>query len=302
MPNFIPSPRRIFKRLRKWWGAYRERRVEFGAYRRWLKQHEGSDFKQFYIDTIEHCLVGEGRPHSTLGPQPIWERQADAILRQLVGLGLRRGDTVVDYGCGTLREGIHLIRYLEEGGYVGLDIDERILDAGRRLAGPELLADKKPCLAVVTPGVVAQAAAARPAWIVSSYVISQMPPDELDGYFDTLAKLMEGGGKAALQLRLAWRTRQYARTGWYHNRRLVMRRLARRGFEILEMTTRRLTSRPYKVRGSEVRLVVCRKGAPDRVLPGAGNGIEFRVNRPGSSLLSVTDPTGRDPRVLTRGS
>ena len=133
---------------------------------------------------------------------------------------MRPSDVVVDYGCGTLREGIHLIRYLDAGRYIGLDIDERVLNAGRRLLGHDLLAHKQPHLAIIKPSVISQAATIKPASIVSSYVLSQMPPEDLDEYFDNLAQLTEGGGKAALQVRLAWRTMQYAKTGWYHNRRL----------------------------------------------------------------------------------
>jgi SAM-dependent methyltransferase len=247
---------RIYRGIRNRWVAYRYRKADFRTYRRWLKHHPGDNFKEFYVDTIKGCLSGEAGPHSTLGPHPIWEKQGDVILQQLIELGLRPRDVVVDYGCGTLREGIHLIRYLQAGHYIGLDIDERVLDAGRRLVGNKLLAEKKPYLAVINPEVIAQVAAARPAWIVSSYVLSQMPPGDLDEYFDNLAKFMEGGGKAALQLRLAWRTMQYSRTGWYHNRRRIARRLAKRGLEVLQIRTRRLTSKPYRVRGADVRLIV----------------------------------------------
>ena len=247
---------RIYRGIRNRWVAYRYRRADFGTYRRWLKHQPGGHFKEFYLDTIKGCLSGEAGPHSTLGPHPIWEKQGDAILQQLIELGLSPRDDVVDYGCGTLREGIHLIRYLQAGHYIGLDIDECVLDAGRRLVGHNLLAEKKPQLAVVNSKVIAQVAAARPAWIISSYVLSQMPPEDLDEYFDNLAKLMEGGGKAALQVRLAWRTMQYSRTGWYHNRWLIARRLAKRGLEVLQIRTRRLTSKPYRVRGADVRLIV----------------------------------------------
>jgi hypothetical protein len=146
--------------------------------------------------------------------------------------------------------------------YIGLDIDERILDAGRRLAGPELLAEKRPRLAVVNPATLAQVVAAKPAWIVSSYVISQMPPEELDAYFDNLAILMQRGCKAALQLRLSWRTKQYARTGWYHNRSQIALRLARRGLKVLQIRTRALMSKPYRVRGVDARLIVGREDRP----------------------------------------
>ena len=116
----------LYERLRKQRRAYHNREMEFGAYRRWLTQHEGGSYKQFYVDTIKGHLIGEGGRHST-GRHPIWQQWGDAILHRLIARGLRPDDLVVDYGCGTLREGVHLIRYLAKGRYIGLDIDERIL-------------------------------------------------------------------------------------------------------------------------------------------------------------------------------
>ena len=255
---------KILNAMRKSWRRFRKRRADFGAYNRWLTNHPSSTFKEFYVHTIMGHLVGEGGRHSTLGADPIWEKQGEEVLLRLTQLGLRPSDVVVDYGCGTLREGIHLIRYLDTGRYIGLDIDERILSAGRRLLGQELLAEKQPHLAIINPSLITQVAAAKPAWIVSSYVLSQMPPEDLDEYFDNLAKLAEGGGKAALQVRLAWRTMQYSKTGWCHNRRRMARRLAERGFEILQMRTCRFKSKPYKVQGLNVRFVVRRIAPQNR--------------------------------------
>jgi SAM-dependent methyltransferase len=239
--------------------VWRRQRRDFAAYAAWLRRHPDGTYGEFYISTIERHLRGKGRSHSTLGSQPFWEKQGDNTLRRLIALGLRRGDLVVDYGCGTLREGIHLIRHLDRGRYIGLDIDERVLAAGRRLAGPALLAEKDPQLAVAAPAIIARTVAAKPDWIVSSYVISQMPPECLDAYFDNLGKLMEGGGKALLQMRLAWRTKQYARTGWYHSRLRMAQRLAKHGLEVLELTTRPRVSEWTRVRGVDARVIVRKK-------------------------------------------
>jgi SAM-dependent methyltransferase len=239
----------------------RARRTDFAAYRRWLKSHASGNFQQFYVDTIEGHLTGEGGTHSTLGPHPIWEAQGQEVLQELIEQGLKPTDIVVDFGCGTLREGLHFIRYLEPGHYIGLDIDERVLQAGRRLVRPELLALKRPFLAIVSEEVIDQVAALKPAWVASSYVLSQMPPWEVDEYVDNLAKLMEGGGRAILQVRLRWRTKQYSKTGWYHCSRQMTRRLAKRGLVVLQMRTRDLTSKPHKVRGVDARLLVGKLGS-----------------------------------------
>ena len=105
------SLRAILRRIRDRWRLYLAKKAEFGAYRRWLRGHPGGSFKQFYILTISDHLRGEGSSHCTLGPQPIWGPQGNEVLQQLIKHGLRRSDIVVDYGCGTLREGVHFIPY-----------------------------------------------------------------------------------------------------------------------------------------------------------------------------------------------
>jgi SAM-dependent methyltransferase len=49
----------------------------------------------------------------------------------IVSQGLSSRDALLDVGCGSLRGGIHFVKYLERGGYYGLDINERLLGAGR---------------------------------------------------------------------------------------------------------------------------------------------------------------------------
>ena len=66
-------------------------------------------------------------------------------------------------------------------------------------------------------------------------MLSQLHPQDLDEYFDNLAKLMKGGGRAALQVRLGWRTMQYSQTGWYHGKRQMARRLSERSLVVSQM-------------------------------------------------------------------
>lgn len=60
--------------------------------------------------------------------------------------GLLPRDSVLDYGCGVLRGGIPVIRYLDAGNYVGLDIRPEALRAAHKAVRRESLTNKKPTL------------------------------------------------------------------------------------------------------------------------------------------------------------
>lgn len=48
----------------------------------------------------------------------------------LIGQGLRPRDSVLDIGCGSLRGGVTLAKYLKPRNYYGLDISEALISAG----------------------------------------------------------------------------------------------------------------------------------------------------------------------------
>jgi len=56
---------------------------------------------------------------------------------------------LVDYGCGVLRGGIPLIKYLDAGNYVGLDVGADAMRAARKVVRRERLTNKRPTLVLV---------------------------------------------------------------------------------------------------------------------------------------------------------
>ncbi len=62
----------------------------------------------------------------------LWEQMGRKQFEYLVEQGLQPDHHFLDVGCGSLRGGIHFVRYLEPGHYCGLDIQQRLLDAGRK--------------------------------------------------------------------------------------------------------------------------------------------------------------------------
>lgn len=60
--------------------------------------------------------------------------------------GLLPSHTLLDYGCGILRGGVPLIRYLDAGNYVGLEVRPDVLREAQRTVRQECLTKKEPVL------------------------------------------------------------------------------------------------------------------------------------------------------------
>jgi hypothetical protein len=78
-----------------------------------------------------------------------WDEIGALQFEFLVAQGLRPEHTLLDVACGALRGGVHFIRHLEPGHYLGIDKEQSLIDAGVELElGAELLAAKAPELVV----------------------------------------------------------------------------------------------------------------------------------------------------------
>jgi SAM-dependent methyltransferase len=78
----------------------------------------------------------------------LWEQIGRIQFEFMLARGLQPAHTLVDIGCGALRGGVHLIRYLEPGHYCGLDINSSLVRAGQKEVEDAGLAGKSPTLLV----------------------------------------------------------------------------------------------------------------------------------------------------------
>jgi SAM-dependent methyltransferase len=69
----------------------------------------------------------------TIGFVEEWEEHGRAQFDYLVAQGLEPHHCLLDVGCGPLRGGVHFIRYLEPGNYVGVDKNAAVLEAAREV-------------------------------------------------------------------------------------------------------------------------------------------------------------------------
>jgi SAM-dependent methyltransferase len=192
----------VQKRLRK---QIRQRlsRLSFLLQSVWRRPGQAEPLAAQYSDTVRSRLKA-AKHTASLGSNLRGEEYEDlgkSFFAKLREYGLRPDDVCVDYGCGTLRVGRHLIKYLRPGAYWGLDIDQYLLDEGRNLLGEAEWAEKRPNLRVISPQTVAEAAAARPAMLFSAKVLSHVHPDDVPGFISNLLTIIGSSGQAIVMSR-----------------------------------------------------------------------------------------------------
>ncbi len=214
------------------------------AYRLWRLFHPGKQFKDFYAWQISRKLE-RGRAHRTLGqrrfdqdnlfvPAPeqdastLRRKSSNACLSTLQELGLREEHVLVDYGCGSLRNGFPLMSMLRPGHYWGLDVTDRFYEAGLKMLPPALVAARQPHLHIISPEALEEARRARPDFIISIAVAKHVPENELDAYFDNLCHMMHAGTTLLLSFTEAAVERQISGKSWAWSRQRMMAMLRAR--------------------------------------------------------------------------
>ncbi|MFD0772503.1 class I SAM-dependent methyltransferase [Streptomonospora algeriensis] len=91
--------------------------------------------------TPEEIAAGAHRKRVGAYWDQIGQLQFDFLVKQ----GLTPESKLLDVGCGSLRGGIHFIRYLNQGNYYGIDVDPALVKAGLEYELPAVgLSDRLP--------------------------------------------------------------------------------------------------------------------------------------------------------------
>jgi hypothetical protein len=76
----------------------------------------------------------------------MWDQIGRLQLDFLLSAGLSPHHYLLDIGCGALRGGVHLIRYLDAGHYLGMEKEAELLEAGIDELGVDLYEQQVPLL------------------------------------------------------------------------------------------------------------------------------------------------------------
>lgn len=106
------------------------------------------DYSRVQLDDAQ---IAAGGYKAFLGGKAAgWDARGAFQLALLEHLGLERGDSLLDIGCGPIRGGVHLIRFLDAGGYTGIDFNASFIAAAQRLVADDpSLSARRPAIAVL---------------------------------------------------------------------------------------------------------------------------------------------------------
>jgi len=134
-----------------------------------------TDYKRYYLEKTKQ----DADPRELVGPGENFEEMAEWQYNLLIEQGLKTGDTVIDVGCGVLRAGIPLIKYLEPGNYIGADISLRALLEGNKRIYNEKLGHKKPVMLQNTDLSFERLENFEADYILMQSLWTHLPPAEL---------------------------------------------------------------------------------------------------------------------------
>lgn len=206
------------------------------SYDKFKAHNPDASFGEFYASRVNRIL-DTGHGHPTLGRRtgglklPFARRPLRAEEFRQYGLGhfdfaqragLKSHHICVDYGCGSLRVGQHLIQYLDSGNYWGLDIVDRFFRDGLDLLSKEAR-DKSPNLRVISEETLREAATWHPDFVVCFAVLTHVPREELEIILDRIMRLAGDKGTIVLSFYEAEAYFQRGVASFTHNAQSIER-------------------------------------------------------------------------------
>lgn len=155
-------------------------------------------FQSYYLKKQENRIESNDTAGKNIDDQEKARRVGQKYLDFLVSRGLQPEDTVVDWGCGSLRVGRELIRYLNQDRYYGVDISELFIEKGKTYVGKDLLRQKRPYLQPINEESLGDLTDVEIDYVISTSVLFHVPPDGIDEFLSSILSVMSNQSIAYL--------------------------------------------------------------------------------------------------------
>ncbi|WP_438751432.1 class I SAM-dependent methyltransferase [Pararhizobium sp. O133] len=167
----------------------------------WLQQNPGGKFSEFATGVTRTSLE-KGIPHATLGPalktEDDWRKGGIQAANRVFEWGSSDEHAkICDYGCGSLRVGLHIMGRQGPGCYYGIDVSPYLIDVGAGLVGDALLQEKRPMLGTIDDKLQ-EVIAANIDVVFTFNVASHIHPSEQQQYISNLKAICHKPGSRVL--------------------------------------------------------------------------------------------------------
>jgi len=214
----------------------------------YLDKYPQGKFSDFYVQQTIQSLE-QNIPHQTLGdnlksgedPRQVGIEQLKFLKKE----GLQPQHTIVDYGCGSLRVGQHLIRYLAPQRYWGLDITDVFMQMGVERLSPQLMARKKPQLRLIDATVCGELRRAEPDFVYCRAVLRHVPPTEVAQFIEGLLKVVTGKTLLLVSGACADQSLRIGSNSWAHTQGALRRSIEQCGASV-QFETKPECNRPSR--------------------------------------------------------
>ena len=201
-------------------------------FKSWLSKNPGKKFSDFYVSKVSSQL-DRGKPHATIGGRlkgkQDFNESGIPMLNNLIRRGMEPGHVCIDYGCGSLRVGQHIMNYLEPGHFWGLDIADRFFKEGVELLGSEFIDRCRPNLRVISRESAEEVAAAKPDFLLSLAVLIHVPPTEVDEFWDHLMTCITDNTRTLFKIKCSDELIQYSGRSWTYPETMIEQAIEARG-------------------------------------------------------------------------
>lgn len=165
--------------------------------------------------------IKRGGVHPSLGPKLIdnknWAKDGLGTFQEYLSVipGMNPSFKVVDYGCGSLRVGNHLIGYLEQANYLGVDVWLELVEMGISMLDVDILREKEPRFRELNRASVDEAVAMNADLVFACSVAYQVHPLDYPEFISNLMKISSKPGSfVVFDAKIATKFNRYKSSGW----------------------------------------------------------------------------------------
>ncbi len=124
-----------------------------------------------------------------------WEEIGRLQFNFIIKNGLRPEDKFLDIGCGSLRGGIHFVKYLNQGNYCGIDREKHFLEAAREVELPNRQLEYKAPRLLCRNDFDFSKFGLEFDWALAQSVFSHLPWNSILRCLINLEKVLKKGGR-----------------------------------------------------------------------------------------------------------